>query len=321
MSTQPAQQQQQQQQQPQQLETLPPLPPGLAISHLSQYGNASLEMAIRMGMGIGMGMAFGQQQSTPSSQQPQEQQQAPSPQPTEEQLAFMQAALAAMSPPPVGAPSPEASSGPSRQQSGDIVSNILNDNFFATRSPLSTSPTPSNAFPQGFTSSRRPSQSGELGSQLVAPPEVEALAKRDPLAAQVWKAYARAKETLPHGQRMENLTWRMMHLTMKKKEDAERAAALAAGATATGASGGALPPAPPPEPSHRRVEHVSFQGLSPVPEPEHEHEHQQYPQSHQQQQPQQHRQSLDSSDQETERGRRKGVSKVVGFTAGNRDSR
>ncbi|CAK9785453.1 unnamed protein product [Cutaneotrichosporon oleaginosum] len=287
------QKQQQQPQSPQQIGDLPPLPPGLTLAQLSQNGNLSLEMAIRVGMGLGMGMALGQQQTT---------QQASSPQPTDEQLAYMHAALAAASPPPVSAPSPESSSGgPSRQRSGDIVSSILKDNFLATRSPLSTSPPTGNPFPPGFAGP--PSQSGD---QVV--PAAEAMAKKDPLAAQVWKAYARAKDSMPHGQRMENLTWRMMHLTMKKKEESERAAAAAAAAAAEANAGSA-----PPNMETTRREHVAFQGLSPVPEPEHEND------PDRQHVPQQPRQSVDS-DHEAERGRRKGVSRVVGFSAGNRDS-
>ncbi|TBU33764.1 hypothetical protein BD311DRAFT_711835 [Dichomitus squalens] len=49
----------------------------------------------------------------------------------------------------------------------------------------------------------------------------EQLAREDPLATQVWKMYARQKATLPHAQRMENLTWRMMALALKKKKEDE----------------------------------------------------------------------------------------------------
>ncbi|CDO69361.1 hypothetical protein BN946_scf184961.g3 [Trametes cinnabarina] len=49
----------------------------------------------------------------------------------------------------------------------------------------------------------------------------EKMAKEDPLATQVWKMYARQKATLPHAQRMENLTWRMMALALKKKKEGE----------------------------------------------------------------------------------------------------
>ncbi|KAJ3474517.1 hypothetical protein NLI96_g12413 [Meripilus lineatus] len=49
----------------------------------------------------------------------------------------------------------------------------------------------------------------------------EQMAKEDPLATQVWKMYARTKANLPHAQRMENLTWRMMALALKKKKEDE----------------------------------------------------------------------------------------------------
>ncbi|KAI9012027.1 hypothetical protein CLU79DRAFT_722401 [Phycomyces nitens] len=46
--------------------------------------------------------------------------------------------------------------------------------------------------------------------------------KKDPLAAQVWRLYTKAKDTLPNGSRLENLTWRMMAMTLKKKKAADR---------------------------------------------------------------------------------------------------
>ena len=55
----------------------------------------------------------------------------------------------------------------------------------------------------------------------AADADPEKLAKEDPLATQVWKMYARQKATLPHAQRMENLTWRMMALALKKKKEDE----------------------------------------------------------------------------------------------------
>ncbi|KAF9281784.1 hypothetical protein BGZ68_006434 [Mortierella alpina] len=42
--------------------------------------------------------------------------------------------------------------------------------------------------------------------------------KEDPLAAQVWRLYSQAKNSLPNGQRLENLTWRMMAMTLHKKD-------------------------------------------------------------------------------------------------------
>lgn len=45
--------------------------------------------------------------------------------------------------------------------------------------------------------------------------------KKDPLATQVWRMYTKAKDTLPNGSRLENLTWRMMAMTLNKKKKAE----------------------------------------------------------------------------------------------------
>ena len=56
---------------------------------------------------------------------------------------------------------------------------------------------------------------------LSADADPETMAREDPLATQVWKMYARQKATLPHAQRMENLTWRMMALALKKKKEDE----------------------------------------------------------------------------------------------------
>ncbi|KAI8883578.1 hypothetical protein K501DRAFT_249402 [Backusella circina FSU 941] len=41
---------------------------------------------------------------------------------------------------------------------------------------------------------------------------------KDPLSSQVWRMYTRAKDTLPNGSRMENLTWRMMAMSLHKKK-------------------------------------------------------------------------------------------------------
>jgi len=53
--------------------------------------------------------------------------------------------------------------------------------------------------------------------------DLEQMARDDPLATQVWKMYARQKATFPHAQRMENITWRMMALALKKKKGEEEA--------------------------------------------------------------------------------------------------
>lgn len=42
--------------------------------------------------------------------------------------------------------------------------------------------------------------------------------KRDPLGTQIWKLYSKTKTQLPNQERMENLTWRMMAMNLKRKE-------------------------------------------------------------------------------------------------------
>lgn len=41
--------------------------------------------------------------------------------------------------------------------------------------------------------------------------------ENDPLSSQVWRMYTKAKDTLPNGSRLENLTWRMMAMNLSKK--------------------------------------------------------------------------------------------------------
>jgi hypothetical protein len=44
--------------------------------------------------------------------------------------------------------------------------------------------------------------------------------RQDPLATEIWKFYARTKQLLPAQERMENLTWRMMHLKLQRTKAA-----------------------------------------------------------------------------------------------------
>jgi len=52
-------------------------------------------------------------------------------------------------------------------------------------------------------------------SELDHPDEMQ---KKDPLATQIWKLYSKMKTQLPNQERMENLTWRMMAMNLKRKE-------------------------------------------------------------------------------------------------------
>ena len=49
----------------------------------------------------------------------------------------------------------------------------------------------------------------------------EDMARDDPLATQVWKFFSKTKQLLPNQQRMENLTWRMMHSQLRKKREGD----------------------------------------------------------------------------------------------------
>lgn len=61
-----------------------------------------------------------------------------------------------------------------------------------------------------------PSFGNDAGSPSVESPEE--LQKNDPLGTQIWKLYSRAKTQLPNAERMENLTWRMMAMNMRRAE-------------------------------------------------------------------------------------------------------
>lgn len=50
---------------------------------------------------------------------------------------------------------------------------------------------------------------------------INELQDEDPLAAQVWKFFSKTKQQLPNQQRLENLTWRMMALSMRKQKQEE----------------------------------------------------------------------------------------------------
>lgn len=60
------------------------------------------------------------------------------------------------------------------------------------------------------------------GGSRGAGPNLDQMQSDDPLAAQVWKFFTKTKQSLPNQQRMENLTWRMMALSMRKKQQEQR---------------------------------------------------------------------------------------------------
>ncbi|KIJ49400.1 hypothetical protein M422DRAFT_246490 [Sphaerobolus stellatus SS14] len=108
------------------------------------------------------------------------------------------------------------------------ITDILADDLFpakaSTKSPINiASPTsgivgPVSSFPSPPRSGGSPDISTSGGSDEVDPEQMQ---RDDPLATQIWKMYAKTKATLPHAQRMENLTWRMMALALRKKREEE----------------------------------------------------------------------------------------------------
>jgi hypothetical protein len=74
--------------------------------------------------------------------------------------------------------------------------------------------------PFGMGSPGMPQSPSDLRSDAEGVGE-DILSKEDPLATQVWRLYARTKATLPHAQRMENLTWRMMAMALRRRREAD----------------------------------------------------------------------------------------------------
>ncbi|KXJ94375.1 hypothetical protein Micbo1qcDRAFT_202246 [Microdochium bolleyi] len=60
----------------------------------------------------------------------------------------------------------------------------------------------------------------------------EDMRQKDPLATQIWKFFSKTKQNLPHQGRMENLTWRMMHVDLRKQQQEARARSMRAQALA-----------------------------------------------------------------------------------------
>jgi len=49
------------------------------------------------------------------------------------------------------------------------------------------------------------------------------LQKQDPLGTQVWRLFNKMKQQMPNQERMENFTWRMMHVNLRKSRQEEEA--------------------------------------------------------------------------------------------------
>ncbi|KAK5089883.1 Sodium- and chloride-dependent GABA transporter 1 [Lithohypha guttulata] len=69
-----------------------------------------------------------------------------------------------------------------------------------------------------------PTWKDDAGPEILD--SAEDMQKKDPLGTQIWKLYSKTKTRLPNQERMENLTWRMMAMNLKRREREQ--AALAA---------------------------------------------------------------------------------------------
>ncbi|KAL7947927.1 hypothetical protein V8C42DRAFT_269447 [Trichoderma barbatum] len=52
--------------------------------------------------------------------------------------------------------------------------------------------------------------------------DFDKMQSEDPLAAQIWKFFSKTKQQLPNQQRMENLTWRMMALNLRRRQQQQQ---------------------------------------------------------------------------------------------------
>ncbi|KAK2626461.1 hypothetical protein QTJ16_003636 [Diplocarpon rosae] len=60
-----------------------------------------------------------------------------------------------------------------------------------------------------------------VDTSLDSPDEMQ---RKDPLATQIWRLYSKTKKALPNSERMENLTWRMMAMNLRRAREQEAAA-------------------------------------------------------------------------------------------------
>lgn len=66
-----------------------------------------------------------------------------------------------------------------------------------------------------------PSWQHDVDDETMESPEE--MQKKDPLGTQIWKLYSRTKTRLPNQERMENLTWRMMAMNLRRREQMQAA--------------------------------------------------------------------------------------------------
>jgi GATA-binding protein len=68
---------------------------------------------------------------------------------------------------------------------------------------------------RGATFSEWKSHAAAGDNAIESPEEMR---RKDPLGTQIWKLYSKTKTRLPNQERLENLTWRMMAMNLKRRE-------------------------------------------------------------------------------------------------------
>lgn len=67
-----------------------------------------------------------------------------------------------------------------------------------------------------------PTWSDDTAVTGVVDESPEEMQKKDPLGIQIWRLYSRTKNQLPNQERMDNLSWRMMSMNLKRQEEERR---------------------------------------------------------------------------------------------------
>ena len=109
------------------------------------------------------------------------------------------------------------SSEPAEHESSQVGSNSSVTAQNSTEAKLELSPPDSVARKELLREAFFPDWKDDAASSagLDDPDEMQ---KKDPLATQIWKLYSKTKTQLPNQERMENLTWRMMAMSLKRKK-------------------------------------------------------------------------------------------------------
>lgn len=56
----------------------------------------------------------------------------------------------------------------------------------------------------------------DTGAEQLESPEE--MSRQDPIGTQIWRLYKKQRQNLPNAERLENLSWRMMSMNLKRKE-------------------------------------------------------------------------------------------------------